>query len=160
MCDAVVLVLSATISTTSSKGIKWHSLVSGAFLGVAGVGISITLLLVAPTLQPASWAIGRYDGADVSASGVPNVAYMSLVAMIMGQGTMIGRLCSFHPHDTVQPAGHQTISMMLCMLLSTPAWSQACNEVVGCSDHMCAESHSEISAALLSQSWNWGVLRV
>ena len=91
MCHAVVLVLSAAISTTSSKGIKWHSLVSGAFLGVAGVGTSIALLLVAPTLQPASWAIRQYDSADVSASGLPNVAYMSLVAMIMGQGTMIGK---------------------------------------------------------------------
>ena len=121
VCDAVVLVLSATISTTSSKGTKWHSLVSGAFLGVTGVGVSITLLLVAPTLQPASWAIGQYDSADVSVSGVPNVAYMSLVAMIMGQGTMIGKLGSPHSHDTVQSAGHQTISMIPSMIVSTPA---------------------------------------
>lgn len=97
-CLAVVLVMAGCLSSVSTRGAKWHALFSGAFLLVAGVGVSIALLVVAPTIQPTSWAVQCYDADDVHDNNLPNLAYMYLIGMLMGQATFIGRLQIFFTH--------------------------------------------------------------
>lgn len=87
---AVVLLLAASLCSVSTRGLKVILLASGAFLFVAGVSVSIALLVVAPTLQPSDWAVRKYDTEDLSEGGLPNLAYMFLVGSLMGQATFIG----------------------------------------------------------------------
>ena len=89
---AVILLVAASLGSVSTRGLRVILLFSGAFLVVAGVGVSITLLAVAPTLQPASWAVQTYNSADLHESGLPNTLYMFLIGTLMGQATFIGNL--------------------------------------------------------------------
>ena len=88
---AVILLVAASLSSVSTFGLKVILLFSGAFLFVAGVGVSITLLVVAPTLQPTDWAVKHYDSDDLGESGLPNPAYMFLIGCLMGQASFIGK---------------------------------------------------------------------
>lgn len=88
---AVILVLAGCLCSVSTRGAKWSFLISGAFLLLGGIGASIALLVVAPTLQPASWAVRHYDADNVDSSNLPSLAYMYLLGMLMGQATFIGR---------------------------------------------------------------------
>ncbi|CAL5225906.1 g8697 [Coccomyxa viridis] len=87
---AVILLAAASLSSVSTRGLKVILLTSGAFLFMAGVGVSITLLVVAPTLQPTSWAVRQYDANDMGETGLPNLPYMFLIGCLMGQATFIG----------------------------------------------------------------------
>ena len=86
----VILLAAASLSSVSTRGLKVILLTSGAFLFMAGVGVSITLLVVAPTLQPTSWAVRQYDANDMGETGLPNLPYMFLIGCLMGQATFIG----------------------------------------------------------------------
>ena len=90
----MILVLAGCLCSVSTRGAKWSFLISGAFLLLGGVGASIALLVVAPKLQPASWAVRQYNADDLSVSNLPSLAYMYLLGMLMGQATYIGR----HPY--------------------------------------------------------------
>ena len=111
----MILVAAACLSSVSTRGAKWHALFSGAFLLVAGVGVSIALLVVAPTLQPASWAVGHYNCTDLDASGLPSLAYMYLIGMLMGQATFIG--APPHQSSLACAYGRLLCELILCATL-------------------------------------------
>ena len=99
---AVILLLAASLSSVSTRGLKVILLMSGAFLFVAGVSVSIALLVVAPTLQPVDWAVKEYNTDDMVEGGLPNLSYMFLIGSLMGQATFIGAClaCSTVPYRT------------------------------------------------------------
>ena len=70
----VILLAATSLSSVSTRGLKVILLTSGAFLFMAGVGVSITLLVVAPTLQPTSWAVRQYDANDMGGDWPPKFA--------------------------------------------------------------------------------------
>ncbi|CAL8465981.1 g5517 [Coccomyxa elongata] len=89
---SLVLLLAGAVTSMSTKGVKWFTLCTFAFLFAAGLLIIIAIPIIAPTCQDDSFVILRFH--DMADDGVSNELYLFLLGTLCAQYTFI---CSQGP---------------------------------------------------------------
>lgn len=65
LCLVVILVLAGSVSSVSTSGVRFYSILAGMFLIFSGLFVVILLPIIAPVRQSASFVFMQFDASDM-----------------------------------------------------------------------------------------------
>ncbi|KAK9918140.1 hypothetical protein WJX75_001594 [Coccomyxa subellipsoidea] len=100
----VILAIHGIVNTISTRILAWIATFSAAWHFVGAMVLAVLIPCVAPTHQSASFVFLEFQGADVTASGITNNAYIFFVGMLMAQFTFTGYDACGHMSEETKSA--------------------------------------------------------